>query len=64
MIERAGRATAVGYIQLCFAMFWQVIVFSQWPALGTVLGAVLVIAGTLAVSVTSERVAAAVQKPT
>ncbi len=64
MIERAGRATAVGYIQLAFAMFWQLVIFGQWPALGTLLGASLVIAGTLAVSVTSERAARAEQTPT
>jgi len=49
-VERAGRATAVGYVQICFAVLWQVLVFGTLPALGTVLGAALVIAGTLAVS--------------
>jgi drug/metabolite transporter (DMT)-like permease len=64
MIERAGRATAVGYTQLCFAMMWQLLIFDQWPALGTVLGGVLVMAGTLAVSVTSERAARPAPPPT
>jgi drug/metabolite transporter (DMT)-like permease len=58
VIERASRATAVGYIQICFAVFWQFAVFGQLPALGTVLGAALVIAGTLAVSLTAGRDAA------
>ena len=52
-IERAGRATSVGYIQICFAVMWQWTIFGQQPALGTVLGAALVIAGTLAVSATA-----------
>jgi drug/metabolite transporter (DMT)-like permease len=52
-IERAGRATAVGYLQVCFAMIWQFVVFGQQPALGTIAGAALIIAGTLAVSATA-----------
>jgi drug/metabolite transporter (DMT)-like permease len=49
-LERAGRATAVGYLQVCFAMVWQLVVFGQQPALGTIAGAALIIAGTLVVS--------------
>ena len=63
-IEQASRATAVGYIQICFAVLWQLAVFGQLPALGTVLGAALVIAGTLAVSVTAARAEAAARTPT
>jgi len=61
-IEKAGRATAVGYIQICFAVLWQLIVFGQTPGLGTLLGAALIIAGTLAVSATA-RPAAPPQQP-
>ena len=53
MIERAGRAMSVGYVQICFAVVWQLLIFGQHPALGTVLGAALVIGGTLAVSATA-----------
>jgi drug/metabolite transporter (DMT)-like permease len=53
--ERAGRAMAVGYLQIGFAVGWQFLVFAQAPELGTVLGAALVIAGTLAVSATTRR---------
>jgi drug/metabolite transporter (DMT)-like permease len=56
--ERAGRAMAIGYIQICFAVGWQFLVFDQVPELGTVLGAALVIAGTVAVSATTTRDAA------
>jgi drug/metabolite transporter (DMT)-like permease len=55
MIERAGRATAVGYVQICFAVVWQLVIFGQMPGLGTLLGAALIIAGTLAVSATAKR---------
>ena len=54
MIERAGRATSVGYIQICFAVVWQLVIFGQTPGLGTLLGAALIIAGTLAVSATAK----------
>lgn len=64
MIEQASRATAVGYIQICFAVLWQLAVFGQLPALGTVLGAALVIAGTLAVSMTSKPAEVAARTPT
>jgi drug/metabolite transporter (DMT)-like permease len=57
MIEKAGRATSVGYLQICFAVVWQLAIFDQSPGLGTLLGAALIIAGTLAVSATAARVA-------
>jgi drug/metabolite transporter (DMT)-like permease len=53
-IERAGRATAVGYVQICFAVLWQIVIFSQLPAFGTVIGAALIMAGTLVVSATAK----------
>jgi drug/metabolite transporter (DMT)-like permease len=54
MIEKAGRATSVGYLQICFAIVWQLVIFHQSPGLGTLLGAALIIAGTLAVSATAK----------
>lgn len=54
-IERAGRATAVGYLQICFAVIWQILVFGDMPALGTLAGAALIIAGTAAVSATTSK---------
>jgi len=57
-VERAGRATSVGYIQICFAILWQLVVFHQAPALGTLAGAALIIAGTVAVSATAKRAGA------
>lgn len=54
-VERAGRATAVGYIQICFAIVWQLALFDQVPAWGTLVGAALIIGGTVAVSATAKR---------
>ena len=31
-VERAGRATSVGYLQIVFAMGWQLVVFGDAPA--------------------------------
>lgn len=53
-IERAGRAMAIGYVQICFAVLWQLIIFGKSPALGTLLGAALIMGGTLAVSATAK----------
>jgi drug/metabolite transporter (DMT)-like permease len=58
MIERAGRATSVGYIQICFAVIWQLLIFRQEPGLGTLLGAALIIGGTVVVSATAKPEAA------
>lgn len=49
-IERAGRATAVGYLQICFAMIWQLVVFGDAPSVWTIAGASLIVAGTFAVA--------------
>jgi len=49
-VERAGRATAVGYLQVAFAMVWQLAVFGDAPGVSTILGAALIIGGTLTVA--------------
>ena len=46
-LERAGRATSVGYLQICFAMVWQLAVFGDVPSVTTLVGAALIVAGTL-----------------
>jgi drug/metabolite transporter (DMT)-like permease len=51
-VERAGRATSMGYIQVVFAMAWQTVLWNDPPDLTSILGAVLIIAGTLAVGAT------------
>jgi len=54
-LERAGRATSVGYLQVCFAMIWQVVVFDVSPAATTIAGAALIIVGTLVTAGSSSR---------
>ncbi|MBX3160099.1 MAG: DMT family transporter [Deltaproteobacteria bacterium] len=49
-IERAGRATSVGYLQVAFAMMWQLAIFGTAPTVATVFGAALIIVGTLTVA--------------
>lgn len=46
-LEKAGRATAVGYLQIVFAMIWSILFLSVWPNLGTMCGAVLIVASTV-----------------
>nr|HEX4318992.1 DMT family transporter [Kofleriaceae bacterium] len=55
--ERAGRASSVNYVQIVFAMAWQLAVFGDVPTPTTIAGAALIIAGTLVVA--SRREAAA-----
>lgn len=54
-LERAGRATTIGYLQVAFAMIWQFVVFGDPPTPWTIAGASLILGGTLVVAqVTSE----------
>ena len=54
-IERAGRATSIGYIQVVFAMIWQLVVFGDPPTVWTMTGAAVILAGTLAVARAKDR---------
>lgn len=47
-LEPAGRATAVGYLQIVFAAVWGVIFFREYPDGWSVLGALLIVGSTLA----------------
>lgn len=60
-VERASRATSINYLQVAFAMVWQLTVFGELPTAWTVAGAGLILGGTLLVaqvSLNSSRVAA------
>ena len=50
MLERAGRATGVGYLQIVFAALWGALFFAEYPDAGTVLGALLIVGSTLALA--------------
>ena len=49
--ERAGRATAIGYLQIVFAATWGALVFGERPDAWTVAGGAVVLASTLLVAI-------------
>lgn len=49
-IERAGRAMTINYLQVAFAMLWQLVLFGVWPSPWTLAGASLILGGTLLVA--------------
>ncbi len=51
-LERAGRATAIAYVQIVFAALWSTLFFGESPDLWTAAGALLVVASTFALSTT------------
>ena len=53
-IERAGRVTSLNYLQVPFAMLWQLAVFGELPTRWTLAGAGLILGGTLLVAQFSE----------
>ena len=54
-IEKAGKATSIGYVQVVFAMLWQWAVFADAPTAWTIAGAAVIFAGTLAVASAPKR---------
>jgi drug/metabolite transporter (DMT)-like permease len=48
--ERAGRAMAMTYLQIVFAAIWGMLFFQEFPDLLSIVGALLVIGGTLVVA--------------
>jgi len=49
-IESAGRTTSLNYLQVAFAMVWQLVVFDEFPTAWTLAGASLILGGTLLVA--------------
>lgn len=49
-LERAGRATATGYLQIVFAALWGILFFGERIDLGTWLGGSLIVLSTLALA--------------
>jgi drug/metabolite transporter (DMT)-like permease len=45
--ERAAFASTISYLQIVFATLWGVLLFDEIPGLGTLIGALLIFAGTL-----------------
>ena len=46
VLEPAGRAMAISYVQIAFATLWGVLFFSEVPGVATLLGSLLVLLGT------------------
>lgn len=46
-LEPAGRATAVGYLQIVFAATWGAIIFAEWPDRWSIAGALVILGSTL-----------------
>jgi drug/metabolite transporter (DMT)-like permease len=49
-LERAGRATAVSYLQVLFAALWGALLFAEYPDAFSLLGGLLILGSTLAVA--------------
>jgi drug/metabolite transporter (DMT)-like permease len=47
-MERAGRATAVGYLQIVFAALWGALFFGEFPDGWSILGVLLIVGSMLA----------------
>lgn len=54
-LERAGRATAVGYLQIVFAALWGALFFADLPDLATGAGALLIVGSTLLLARTAPK---------
>jgi drug/metabolite transporter (DMT)-like permease len=52
-LERAGRASAVGYLQVALAVLWGMTLFGETPGWTTLAGAALIVGGTAIVASTS-----------
>jgi drug/metabolite transporter (DMT)-like permease len=50
-LEPAGRATAVGYLQIVFAGVWGALFFAEYPDALSLLGAALIVGSTLLMAV-------------
>jgi drug/metabolite transporter (DMT)-like permease len=58
-LEPAGRATSMNYMQIVFNMAFGVVLFAEWPAATTVLGAAIVVGATAALAWSASRAAPA-----
>jgi drug/metabolite transporter (DMT)-like permease len=59
--EPAGRATAVGYLQVVFAGFWGLVFFAELPDLWTLAGSGIILGSTLALALSGGRPGALVE---
>lgn len=62
-LEPAGRATAVGYLQIVFAAAWGALVFGELPDGWTLAGALVILGSTLALVRAQKRPASRIRVP-
>jgi drug/metabolite transporter (DMT)-like permease len=63
-MERAGRATAVGYLQVVFAAGWGALFFAELPDRWSLLGGALILGSTLLLAQRGRRERARVAQST
>lgn len=51
-LEKAGKATAIGYVQIVFSAVWGVLVFHEHPSAWTIAGAATILGSTVLVAAT------------
>lgn len=49
-LEKAGRATAVSYLQVVFAFIWGMLFFEEYPTASSIAGALLIVGSTIGVA--------------
>ena len=54
-LEPAGRATAVGYLQIVFAAVWGALLFAELPDAWSVAGAVIILGSTLVLTLSRRK---------
>lgn len=52
-LERAGRASAIGYLQVALAVVWGLLFFGEVPGWSTIAGSLLIVGGTVIVASTT-----------
>lgn len=55
-VESAGRATAMGYLQVVFAALWGLLLFAEIPDLWTIAGSIIILGSSLALALHKEEV--------
>jgi drug/metabolite transporter (DMT)-like permease len=51
-VEQAGRATTIGYLQVALAMIWGVVLFGERPGPLALIGAAMIVGGTIVIGAT------------
>lgn len=58
-LEKAGKATAIGYLGVVFAAIWGGLFFDQWPDLFSILGIIIIVGSALLMNARRQSLATA-----